>query len=251
MAPVNDSESASVESRVAQLRERIAAACARAGRALEDVRLVAVTKTFGPETVAAALRAGLTCFGENRVQEAAAKIAACGMAEWHLIGHLQRNKVRAALELFGTIHAVDSVRLLEALAAAAAESGARPRLLLEVNVAGESSKFGFAPAAVPEALEAAARLGAPPVEGLMTIPPFAPDPEAARPHFRRLRELRDRCREQTGFALPELSMGMSGDFEIAIEEGATLIRVGTFLFGRRTPWSWRRSADEDSGDPFG
>ncbi len=250
MQAMNDGETAVIELRLAQLRERVAAACTRAGRDPEEVRLVAVTKTFGPDTVAAAQRAGLSCFGENRVQEAAAKIAACGRAEWHLVGHLQRNKVGAALALFETIHSVDSIRLLEALAAGAAESGARPRLLLEVNVAGEASKFGFAPEAVPAALDAAARLGAPPVEGLMTVPPFAPDPEAARPHFRRLRELRDGCRDRTGFALPELSMGMSGDFEVAVEEGATMIRIGTFLFGRRIPWAQRRPADDPSGEAF-
>ena len=249
MGPMEPTEPATLEERIAAVRERIDAACQRAGRDPAEVRLVAVTKTFGPDVVDAALRAGLGVFGENRVQEAAAKIAACGAAEWHLVGHLQRNKVGPALDLFSVLHAIDSVRLLEAVATAAAESGQRPRLLLEVNVSGEASKFGFAPDAVPAALEAAAALDAPPVVGLMTVPPYSPDPEASRPHFRRLRELRDRWQDGTGFALPELSMGMSGDFEVAIEEGATYVRVGTALFGRRQAWKHRIPDPSDSSDP--
>ncbi len=234
-----------LESRLKALKSRIEAACGRSGRDPADVRMVAVTKTFGPETIDAALRAGLGLFGENRVQEAASKIAECGWAEWHLIGHLQRNKVRPALELFSMLHAVDSTRLLEALAAAAAESGLRPPILLEVNVSGEASKFGLAPEDVPAALKASVRLDAPPVVGLMTIPPFSPDSEASRRYFRRLRELRDRWQEESGLALPDLSMGMSGDFEVAIEEGATYIRVGTALFGRRQGWAGRFKASDD------
>jgi len=234
-----------LEERLAEVRARMAAACGRVRRSPDEVRLVAVTKTFGPDTVDAAQRAGLGLFGENRVQEAAAKIAECGSAEWHLVGHLQRNKVRPALELFSMFHAVDSVRLLEAIAETAAETGHQPRLLLEVNVSGEGSKFGFAPEALPEALDAAAQLGGPSVVGLMTVPPFSPDPEASRPYFRRLRELRDRCQDESGLDLPELSMGMSGDFEVAIEEGATYVRVGTALFGRRQTWARRQAATED------
>lgn len=242
---VNAMEDATFEDRVSTVLARMASACLRAGRDPSEVRLVAVSKTFGPDAVEAALRAGLGVFGESRVQEAAAKIPACGSAEWHLVGHLQRNKVRPALELFTVFHAVDSLRLLEAIAAAAAESGHSPQVLLEVNVSGESSKFGFAPDDVPEALEASARMGGPTVTGLMTVPPFSPDPEAARPHFRRLRELRDRWQRQCGVALPELSIGMSGDFEVAIEEGATYIRVGSALFGRRQAWSQRVPSDDE------
>ncbi len=222
--------------RLAALQERMAAACGRAGRDPAEVRLLAVSKGFGPEAIEVAQNAGLNLFGESRVQEAAVKIEASSGAEWHLVGHLQRNKARPALELFSMIHSVDSLRLLEALARVAAESGHRPDLLLEVNVSGESSKFGFEPEAVPAALEAAVELGAPPIVGLMTMAPFAKDPEAARPHFRRLRELRDGWQDALGWSLPELSMGMSGDFEVAIEEGATCIRLGTSLFGRRRDW---------------
>ncbi len=176
-------------------------------------------------------------FGESRVQEASAKIPLCGAAEWHLVGHLQRNKVRPALELFDVLHAVDSPRLLEALAEGIAVTGRSPRILLEVNVSGERSKFGFAPEAVGAALRTACREHGLSVVGLMTLAPFAPDPEAARPWFRELRRLRERLEAECDLALPELSMGMSGDFDVAIEEGATWIRVGTALFGPRSAWT--------------
>lgn len=216
------------------VRSRMEAACARAGRDPADVRLVAVSKTFGPEAVDEAIRAGADLLGENRVQEAAGKIPVCASAEWHLIGHLQTNKVRHALPLFTMLHSIDTVKLLETIAKEADESGYRPEILLEVNVAGEASKFGFKPDEVAPALEAATSFGAPPVVGLMTVPPFRPDAEAVRPYFRALRELRDRLQDETGFALPHLSMGMSHDFEIAIEEGATFVRVGSAIFGQRS-----------------
>ena len=221
-----------IAANLAAVEDRIAAAAVRAGRDPAGVRLVAVTKTFGPEAVSEAIRAGARLLGENRVQEAAAKIPLCPSAEWHLIGHLQGNKVRRALALFSTFHSVDTVKLLEEIAAASDESGLRPDLLLEVNVAGEASKFGFRPADVAGALGAASSLGLS-VTGLMTVPPFRPDPEAVRPAFRALRELRDRLQDETGCGLPELSMGMSHDFEVAIEEGATYVRVGTAIFGSR------------------
>ncbi len=226
---------------------RIGAACARSGRDPAGVRLVSVSKTFPPEIVSDAIRAGAALLGENRVQEAAAKIPLCPSAEWHLIGHLQKNKIRQALPLFTMLHSVDTVPLLEALAEAAEASEIRPKLLLEVNVAGEASKFGFKPDDVAEALRVAASVGAPPVVGLMTVPPFHPEPEAVRPCFRALRELRDRLQDGCGYGLPELSMGMSHDFEIAVEEGATFVRVGTALFGTRVGKTWkpRRSADSD------
>lgn len=216
------------------VHRRIAAACERAGRECADVRLVAVTKTFGPDAVTEAIRAGASLLGENRVQEAAAKIPLCPAAEWHLIGHLQRNKVRHALPLFSTFHSIDTVPLLESVAEASEASGLRPDLLLEVNVAGEASKFGFRPDDVAGALRTATDLGLR-VIGLMTVPPFRPDPEAVRPVFRALRVLRDKLQDETGCGLPELSMGMSHDFEIAIEEGATFVRVGSAIFGARHP----------------
>ncbi len=199
------------------------------------MRLLAVTKKQPPERVREALEAGVALFGENRVQEAMAKISMCpGQAVWHMIGHLQTNKVREAVRLFQMIHSVDSLKLLEALDAAGTAAGRVMPVLLEVNVSGESSKFGLAPEAVPAVLEAANRLHRVQVAGLMTIPPAADEPEKARPHFARLRTLRDAWRAGTGYGLDELSMGMSGDFEVAIEEGATCVRIGMAIFGPRS-----------------
>lgn len=224
----------SLTERVRRIEERMAAACARAGRRPEDVRLLPVTKTQPPERIAEAVAAGLTVFGENRVQEAKAKIPLCPeRAVWHMIGHLQTNKVKDAVRLFHTLHAVDSLKLLRAIDAAGELTGRIMPVCLEVNVAGESSKFGLAPEETRAVLEAANGLKRVEIVGLMTIPPPAEEPERTRPFFRRLREVRDACRTQTGFALPELSMGMSHDFEIAIEEGATWVRLGTILFGER------------------
>ncbi len=213
---------------------RVVAACARAGRDPATVTVCAVSKTHGPDAVRALADLGLRVFGESRVQEAAQKIPLCpGRLDWHFVGHLQTNKVRPALTLFTTLHAVDSLRLLEALERTADELGVRPRVFLEVNVSGERSKFGLAPEAVPPVLERAAALTRVAVVGLMTIPPFDPEPEAARPYFARLREWRDRWALESGLALDALSMGMSGDFESAIAEGATCVRLGTALFGTR------------------
>ena len=213
---------------LAQVRERMAAACARAGRAPNEVTLVGVSKGFPAEAVAEAHAAGLRDLGENRVREAAGKIellAARGVRpRWHLIGHLQRNKAKTAVELFGIIHSVDSVRLAQALSRRAHES---VPILLEVNVAQEAGKFGFAPEEVTSALSTIEALPNLDVRGLMTVAPLTDDPERVRPVFRRLRELRD------AHGLQELSMGMTGDFEVAIEEGATLIRVGRAIFGPR------------------
>ena len=209
-------------------------ACARAGRDPGDVRLLPVTKTFGPDAVQEAATCGLDEFGENRVQEARQKIPLCPEhLRWHLIGHLQSNKVREAVALFEVIHSVDSLRLLGLIDAAAEAAGRRPRVLLEVNVAGEASKFGLAPDGVAAVLEGADRLMNVEVAGLMTVPPFIPEPEEVRPYFRALRELRDRLAAASGRGLPELSMGMSHDFETAIEEGATTVRLGSILFGKR------------------
>lgn len=214
---------------------RIRRACERAGRDRGEVEIVAVTKTHGPDTVADAFSAGLRIIGENKVQEAAWKkpLSPSG-PEWHLIGHLQSNKVRHALEIFDFIHSVDSARLAGKIESVAEETGASPRILLEVNVSGEKSKSGMPPGEVEKTigfiLSECPRIS---VEGLMTMAPFSENPEDARPHFRRLREIRDAAEKSLGVSLPRLSMGMSGDFETAIEEGATWIRLGTVLFGDR------------------
>jgi pyridoxal phosphate enzyme (YggS family) len=215
------------------------------GRDAADVSIVAVTKTFGPDVVAEAADAGLTVMGENRVQEAVQKIPLCpGRLEWHMIGHLQRNKVNPIVGLVDMIHSVDSERLLLAIDRAAGTAGRVLPVLLEVNVSGEASKFGLAPDAVGPLVCASNELRNVTVRGLMTLPPFTPDPEDARPFFRELRELRDACMERTAADLPDLSMGMSGDFEVAVEEGATWVRLGSVLFGRRTGKSWRPAGDE-------
>jgi len=220
--------------RLAAVQARVAAACERAGRAPEEVRILPVGKTHGPEAIAEAFEAGVTCIGENRVQEARQKAALCPSGiEWHLIGHLQSNKVRPAVDLFGMMHAVDSLRLAQRIDAVCGELGKTMPVCLQVNVSGEASKFGMSPEDVPEVLAGAAGLMNLDVVGLMTIPPFTPESDDARPFFRRLRELRDRCASEAGVLLPELSMGMSHDFEAAVEEGATVIRPGTVLFGRR------------------
>jgi pyridoxal phosphate enzyme (YggS family) len=218
----------SIAENLGRVQERVAAACRRAGRSPNEITIVGVTKTFPPEAVADGCRAGLTEVGENRVQEAARKIPLVGAMgvrpRWHLIGHLQTNKVKTALELCAMIHSVDSLRLAEAISRRAT---ATVPILLEVNVAGESTKFGFAPQEVPEAVRSIAALPNLEVRGLMTVAPFTADPEEVRPVFRRLRELCD------GLGLPELSMGMTDDFEVAIEEGATILRIGRAIFGAR------------------
>jgi PLP dependent protein len=224
----------SMAERIEEVRGRLAAACARAGRAPDEVTLVAVSKTQPPEAVCEAAACGLRVFGENKVQEAAAKMPQCPSAlEWHLVGHLQSNKARLAIRLFRLIHSVDSLALLERLDRMAGEEGGGVRALLEVNVAGEASKFGLPPGEVEAVLDGARALSRVEVLGLMTIPPPTAELDRARGHFRVLRELRDRLQTQSGYGLPELSMGMSYDFEAAIEEGATLVRVGTDLFGSR------------------
>ncbi len=224
----------SFEMRLSNVRERIAKACQRSGRQPETVNLLPVTKNHGPERVCAATACGLTVFAESRVQEAKQKIPLCpSHLSWHLVGHLQTNKVKEAVRLFSMIHSVDSLKLLGAIDAAAALIGRVVPVFLEVNVAAESSKFGLAPESVPAVLDASNVWQRVEVVGLMAIPPAVENPQEARPFFRQLREWRDKWRSQTGFALNELSMGMSHDFEVAIEEGATWIRLGTVLFGAR------------------
>jgi pyridoxal phosphate enzyme (YggS family) len=226
-----------IADRLAEVRARIDAAARSAGRDPSAVRLVAVSKTFPLNLIRDAYAAGHRDFGENRVQEALQKIAAATDLEirWHLLGHLQTNKARKAGPAFATIHGVDSVELLQKLDAAAEEAGRAPALLIQVDLAGEATKFGVPPGEVPRLFEAAAACRAATVAGLMTLPPYPETPEDARPYFRRLRELRDQWLT-SGVPAPmlrELSMGMSGDFEVAIDEGATMVRVGTAIFGSR------------------
>ena len=216
------------------IQRRIVAACGRAGRDPASITFLAASKGMPPEIVNEAAEVGVRCFGENKVQEAKAKIPGCpGRLRWHLIGHLQSNKCRDAVALFDMIQSVDSVGLAVELQKWAENQAKTMPVLLEVNVAGESSKFGIRPEALPAVLASMQGLSRLEIQGLMTIAPWAPDPEKARPHFRALRELKQGCEETLGAALPHLSMGMSGDFETAIEEGATIVRLGTSLFGLR------------------
>ncbi|MBI4516337.1 MAG: YggS family pyridoxal phosphate-dependent enzyme [Deltaproteobacteria bacterium] len=218
---------------IARVREQVARAEERAGRAAGCVRLIAVAKTKPAELVAAAIRAGITDIGENYVQEAAAKIAAVDLpACWHLIGHLQRNKAGRAVELFNVIQTVDQLALAEALDRYGARRGRPVRILAEINVGGEATKSGVAPAQADEFVTALGRLCHLQLEGLMTVPPPVAAHEAGR-YFAALRDLRDRLARDTGMALAELSMGMTDDFEVAIAEGATMVRVGRAIFGPR------------------
>ena len=196
---------------------------------------MAVSKYHAAERVGEAHAAGQTLFGENRVQEAATKIPQCSNScHWHLIGHLQSNKVKLAVSLFETIHSVDSLKLLDRINSEAGEQGRTIEVLLQVNVSGEASKFGLKPEELGPILQEATRFMNVDVVGLMTIPPAADDIEKTRVHFVALRELRDRLAEESGFPLLELSMGMSHDFSVAVEEGATYIRIGTDIFGKRS-----------------
>ena len=216
------------------IRQRIRAACERAGRNPDSVTLLAVSKTHPPETIKAAADCGQIFFGENKVQEARAKIPLCpGKLRWHFIGHLQSNKCRDAVELFEMIQSVDSLSLAQEINKRAEQAAKRMPVLIEVNVAGEASKFGCQPEQLLAELKELNALPRIEIHGLMTVPPWSPEAEDSRPHFRRLRELKQRAEQVLGVPLPHLSMGMSGDFEIAIEEGATIVRVGTALFGPR------------------
>lgn len=218
-----------------RVQQHVAAATEKSGRTADAVELIAVSKTHPAEKVEEAVAAGQTLFGESRAQEARAKIPLLpSRLRWHFIGHLQKNKIRHALPLFEMFHGVDSLTLAQDIHRIADEEGMRPRVLLEVNVAGEASKHGFAPEAVRRDLETILSLGRLTIEGLMTIPPLAPEAEASRPYFVALRELRNQLEMDFNVRLPELSMGMSGDYEVAIEEGATLVRVGTAIFGERS-----------------
>jgi len=216
------------------VRSRIAAAAMRAGRDPGDVTLVAISKTHPAEMIREAAEAGQELFGESRVQEALVKIPSLSSRlRWHFIGHLQSNKVRKVLPYFELIHGVDSLDLARDIDRIAAEMGLHHRVLLEVNVSGEGSKHGFAPEALEASLDELLALPRVQVEGFMTMAPLAPEAEASRPYFAALRKLRDRLAEKSGIPLDTLSMGMSGDYEVAVEEGATLVRVGSAIFGSR------------------
>ena len=216
------------------IREQIAAAAEKSGRHPSDIRLVAVCKTHPAGAVAAAVAAGQRVFGESRVQEAREKIPACPPGlDWHFIGHLQKNKVRQALPLFSFFHSIDSPVLAQAIDRIAGETGKPVEGLLEVNISGEETKHGFTPDELRKEFAALAKLPHLRIRGLMTMAPYSDNPEDARPVFRALGELRDELQSSHNHPLPELSMGMSGDFEPAIEEGATLVRVGSSIFGAR------------------
>lgn len=220
-----------------EVRARIGEAALRAGRGRDSVRLIAVSKTFSADHVRAAMAAGQIDFGENKVQEGLGKAAEVqnGPVRWHLIGHLQSNKAKKAAAAFSAIHSIDSVDLVKRIDAAAADAGTAPELLIQADLAGEATKFGANPTDIPAIVESALACRAARLRGLMLVPPWSDNPEDVRPWFRQLRELRDRLVEAgtPASSLAELSMGMSHDFEAAIEEGSTMVRVGTAIFGKR------------------
>jgi PLP dependent protein len=229
-----------VAENIAQIHKRIAAAAGRTNRSPAEITLMGVSKTFPVASICEAYAAGLRVFGENRVQEFAEKaptVRDLPDAKWHLIGHLQTNKSGRAVELFDAVDSVDSVRMAEKLDGVAQSSGKTLEVLIEVNVGGEAAKSGVAPDSdqLEQILQGASRWGNLKIRGLMTVPPYSEDPEGSRPYFRQLREMRDRlaARALTGVGMETLSMGMSHDFEVAIEEGATCVRVGTAIFGAR------------------
>ncbi|PYI95667.1 MAG: YggS family pyridoxal phosphate-dependent enzyme [Verrucomicrobia bacterium] len=225
----------SIVENLERVREQIAGAAAKVGRAADEIELVAIAKTHPAEKVREAIDAGQTLFGESRVQEARAKIPELpSNLRWHFVGHLQKNKIRHALPLFEMIHSVDSLGLAQDINRIAEEQGMHPRVLLEVNVGGEGSKFGFKSETLRAEMESLLALPRLSILGLMTIPPLAEEPEASRKYFVQLRKLRDRLQTEFHVDLAQLSMGMTEDFAVAVEEGATLVRVGTAVFGERS-----------------
>jgi pyridoxal phosphate enzyme (YggS family) len=224
----------SVAENLDRVREQIAQAAVKAGRIANEIELVAITKTHPVERVCEAIEAGHLLFGESRVQEARAKIPELpSNLRWHFVGHLQKNKIRHALPLFELFHGVDSLALAQEMNRIAASDGMHPRVLLEVNVAGEGSKFGFKPEAVHAEMESLLALPRLSIEGLMCIPPLTEEAEASRKYFVQLREVRDWLEREFNVKLAQLSMGMTQDFWVAVEEGATFVRVGTAIFGER------------------
>lgn len=237
----------SLEHRLAAVLENIAVAARKSGRAADDIELVAVSKTHDPEAIREVAEAGQVLFGESRVQEAKAKIPVLpARLRWHFIGHLQKNKIRAALPFFELFHSVDSLDVAQQFQRIADEEGQRPKVLLEVNVASEATKFGFKPDALESQMEDLVALDRLEIAGLMTMAPLAPEAEHSRPYFQQLRELRDRLERDAGVGLPHLSMGMSGDYGVAIEEGATLVRVGSAIFRARAGKKWSPAGDADA-----
>jgi pyridoxal phosphate enzyme (YggS family) len=234
-APVLQSCMTSIAENLERVRKQIASAAAKSGRSPDEVKLIAITKTHPAEKVREAVEAGQTLFGESRVQEARAKIPELSSnIRWHFVGHLQKNKVRPALPLFEMIHSVDSLALAQDINRIAEEEGLYPKVLLEVNVAGEGTKFGFTPDDLREQMEVLLALPRLSIEGLMCIPPLAVESEDSRKFFVQVRELRDSLEKEFNMKLPQLSMGMTQDFPIGIQEGATLVRVGTAIFGERS-----------------
>ena len=224
----------SIAENLERVRKQVAHALAQAGRASDEIELVAITKTHPAEKVRETIEAGQTLFGESRVQEARSKIPELpSNVRWHFVGHLQKNKIRHALPLFELFHGVDSLMLAQEMNRIAADEGMHPRVLLEVNVAGEGSKFGFSPDKLREQMEELLALPRLSILGLMCIPPVAEEAEASRKYFAQLRELRDRLQIEFRVDLAQLSMGMTQDYPVAVEEGATLVRVGTAIFGER------------------
>jgi PLP dependent protein len=224
----------SISENLEHVRGQIAQAAAKAGRLENEIELVVITKTHPAEKIREVVEAGHTLFGESRVQEARAKIPELpSNLRWHFVGHLQKNKIRHALPLFEVFHGVDSLALAQEMNRIAADEGGHPRVLVEVNVAGEGSKFGFKGKALRAEIESLMDLPRLSIEGLMCIPPLADEAEASRKYFAQLRQLRDSLEKEFGVKLPHLSMGMTQDFLIAVEEGATLVRVGTAIFGER------------------
>jgi pyridoxal phosphate enzyme (YggS family) len=234
----------SIAENLARVRAQIAQAAAKANRNADDVELVAISKTHEAAKVREAIEAEQSLFGESRVQEARVKVPELpSNLRWHFVGHLQKNKIRHALPLFELIHSVDSLALAQDINRIAEEDGLHPRVLLEVNVAGEGSKFGFIPEKLREDLENLLALPRLSILGLMTIPPIADEAEASRKYFVELRELRDRLQTEFHVDLAQLSMGMTQDFAIAVEEGATLVRVGTAIFGKRSKTQKKEATD--------
>jgi pyridoxal phosphate enzyme (YggS family) len=224
----------SIAENLAEIRSKMNAACKRAARDPQDVLLLAVSKGHPVEAIEEAAAAGLTIFGESKIQEAKAKIPRCpGHLRYQLIGHLQTNKCRDAVQLFDMIQSVDSLHLAAEISKRCEQAAKTLPILLEVNVAGESSKFGYSPQTLLAELNELNALPRIEIHGLMTIAPYVAEPEKVRPFFKQLRELKEKCEDRLGAPLPHLSMGMSGDYEIAIEEGSTIVRVGTSLFGGR------------------
>jgi pyridoxal phosphate enzyme (YggS family) len=229
-----------ISSRLSRIQEAIAAAARKSGREASEIELLAASKTQSVEAVQEAMRAGITHFGENKVQEARGKIDELGRGVWHLIGHLQSNKAREAVRLFDSIDSVDRAELAEEINQRADALGKTQNVLLQVNIAGESTKFGCSPETARSLAETINNLPRLCLQGLMTIAPYAPEAEKSRPHFAGLRVLRDNLVRDTGLQLPVLSMGMSGDFGVAIEEGSSAVRIGTALFGERVKFKQRQ-----------